>query len=328
VPRTVEQVRSLFRAVCIEGGAPRIVDLAGGDRAIPCGTSKGLEEAGLAEVRAYAVAGDPLRAIAAFDRAQVAPATRTAPRATDAQGWITTAAPLVATPGSLRVINAVPQIERSASPAWSALAFEPSGKLLVRTVSGVARVDPATGDEAAADDVKGWPSAVTSPDGAVRWLDAYDPCDGRALVGALSGGSESRDVPLPVAPPLSKCLPGRAGARSSATMLPVAWGPRGLEAIVAGEPIVVQTDLSRAAPSFGLLDQPAAMGGPRAPGGRVLVAPTSMGLFVRGAKSRLFRANELQGGWLELRDCVVSDDAARVACVRGGRAFVGIWAPE
>ena len=61
---------------------------------------------------------------------------------TEAQGWIEKAAPVVPAPASLRVINAVPQIERAASPAWSALAFEPGGKLLVRTVSGVVRVDP------------------------------------------------------------------------------------------------------------------------------------------------------------------------------------------
>jgi hypothetical protein len=58
------------------------------------------------------------------------------------------------------------------------------------------------------------------------------------------------------------------------------------------------------------------------------VTPTSLGLLVHGARSRLFRAPELEGGYLDVRDCAVSDDAARVACVRGGRAFVGIWAPE
>jgi hypothetical protein len=324
VPRTVEQIRALYRALCAEGGAPRIVDLQDGSRAVACGASKGLEDAGLAQVRAYATLGDPLRAVSAFDRAQVPPATRTGARVTDATGWIEKAAPVVPTPSSLRVINAVPQIERAASPAWSALAFEPGGKLLVRTVGGVVRVDPATGDEGPADGVAPWPSAVTSPDGALRWLDAYDSCDGRALLAAFGAAQETREIRVPVAPPLGKCT----GARTSATTLPIAWGPHGLEAVIAGEPVVIQSDLSRAAPSFGLLEQPVVLGGPRSPSGKVLVVPTSLGLFVRGARPRLFRANELQGGWLELRDCVVSDDAARVACVRGGRAFVGAWLPE
>jgi hypothetical protein len=48
-------------------------------------------------------------------------------------------------------------------------------------------------------------------------------------------------------------------------------------------------------------------------------------LLVRGGKTRLFRAKELEHGYGELRDCTVSDDASRVACVRGGVAFVGIW---
>jgi hypothetical protein len=330
VPRAVEQARALYRALCVEGGSPRVLDLVGGARALPCGSSKGLEEAGLAEVRAYATTGDPLRAIAAFDRAQVAPATRTAARVNDAQGWITQAAPVAPAPTVLRVVGAVPAIERGAGPAWAALAFEPSGKLLVRTVSGVVRVDPVQGDEAAADDVQPWRSGVVSPDGAWRWIEAYDACDGVSLHAtfAPSGPGEPLDVPLPIAPPLgTRCE--HAGARGApATTLPVAWDPRGLWAVVAGEQILFSADLSRATPLLAPVDLTVTLGGPRSPSGRVVVTPTSMGLFVRGTRGRLLRAKELEGGWLELRDCVVSDDAARVACVRGGRAFVGVWAAE
>ena len=113
-----------------------------------------------------------------------------------------------------------------------------------------------------------------------------------------------------------------------APTLPVAWGARGLEAIVGGEPLLVSPDFGRATPIIGSLDQPASPGAPRSPNGRVLVVPTTMGIVVRGARSRLFRAKELDGGYLELRDCVVSDDGARVGCVRGGRAFAGVWEAE
>jgi hypothetical protein len=55
------------------------------------------------------------------------------------------------------------------------------------------------------------------------------------------------------------------------------------------------------------------------------VVPTTLGILVAGSHTRLLRAKELDGAYGELYDCTVSDDGVRVACVRGGRAFVGIW---
>jgi hypothetical protein len=330
VPRYVEQVRALYRAICSEGRGPgaRLVDLGTGP--LGCAASKALEEAGLAEVRAYATANDALRAIAALDRAQAPPATHTASRTADAQGWIAGVAPLTPPPSVLRALGAVPQIERTRAPSWGALAFEPSGKLLVKTVAGVVRADPVQGDEVPADDVQAWRWAVVSPDGSRRWTDSYDACDGVALHAtfAANAGAQVTDVSLPVAPPPgSRCAhPGERG--DPAPTLPIAWGPRGLEAIVAGEPLLIAPDLSRATPSVASLEQPFTLGAPRSPGGKVIVVPTSAGILVRGAKARIFRAKELEGGYLELRDCAVSDDTARVACVRGGRAFVGVWMAE
>jgi hypothetical protein len=329
VPRYVEEVRSLYRALCAEGGEPRVVDVDA-TRALSCGAGKGLEEAGLAEVRAYAVIGDPLRAIAALDRAQLPPATRTPQRTTDAQAWIAQSAPVLAGPSVLRAIGAVPEIERGTAPAWGALAFEPSGKVLIRTMAGVVRADPVQGDEAAADDVKPWRPEVVSPDGASRWLEAFDPCDGVSLRASFqpSGGGDVREVALPLPSPLgARCEPNKARAEP-APALPIAWGPRGLEAIVAGEPLLVAPDLTKAAPLNGSLDQPVTLGAPRSPNGKILVVPTSQGIYVRRTHSRLLRAKELEGGYFELRDCVASDDASRVACVRGGRAFVGVWGAE
>jgi len=183
--------------------------------------------------------------------------------------------------------------------------------------------------------VTAWRAGVVSPDGAYRWIEAYDACDGVALHAtfAPTANGDARDVALPIAPPLGAHCAHQAGDHAGARGDPaqtfaVAWGTRGLEAIVAGEPILVSPDLVRATASQSSLDQPTTLGAPRSPNGRVLVTPTSMGLLVRGAHSRLFRARELEGGYLDVRDCTVSDDAARVACVRGGRAFVGIWLPE
>jgi hypothetical protein len=324
VPRLVAQARALWRAMCADGGAPRLVGVTGSGT-ISCGGARSLEELGLAEVRGYATMADPLRALLALDRAQRLPASHTTSRTTEALGWIAPLAPS-ATARGVRAIAAVPLLSKGHEPSWGALAFEASGKLLVRTSAGVVRVDPDAGDEASADGVAAWPSGVVSVDGAMRWIETYDPCDGVALRASFapSSGDDLHDVALPVAPPLGNRCSGSRGAPARA--LAVAWGPRGLEAIVEGEPLLVAPDLSRATLLPAPLDSPALLGSPRSPDGRSLVVPTSAGLLVRGApRSRLLKAQELEGSYAQLRDCTVSNDATHVACVRGDRAFVAAW---
>jgi hypothetical protein len=324
VPGYVAQVRALYRAICTEGGAARITR-ANGVAGVACGPSHALEEAGLASVRAFATTGEPLRAIAALERAQRPPATKTPARTAEAKGWIAQVAPDVTARGPLRAIAAVPSFARGHEPAWGALAFEPSGKLLVRTAAGVVRVDPDQGDEASADGVASWKSGVVSPDGAMRWIEAYDPCDGTALHAtfAPTGDAEPRDVALPIAPGLSTRCAGSRGEPAHA--LAIAWGTRGLEAIVDGEPVLVASDFSRASSLAASLDQPSTPGAPRSPDGKTIAVPTSLGILVRGTKARLLRAPEIDGSYAEQRDCVVSDDATHVACIRAGKAWVGAW---
>ncbi len=324
VPLEARQLAWLFGALCAEGGAPRIARGEGGTSRIPCGASRGLEEVGLAEARAFATLGDPVRAVAAFERAQKPPATKTAARTAEGQAWILQATPVTSS-ATLRAVSAVPQIDRGKAPAWGALAFEPSGKLLVRTLAGVVRVDPALGDESAAEDVPTWKTQVVSPDGKLRFIEAYGACDGLALRAtfAPTADGDPKDVVLPVAPPLGgRCTTAKGEA---ARVLPLAWGAAGLEAIVAGSPLLFPPDLARASDLLAPLDQPGPLGSPRSPNGHVVVVPTSLGIVVRAAKGRLFRAKELDGGYSELRDCTVADDGTHVACVRGGRAFVGAW---
>lgn len=323
VPGYVSQMRALWRATCAEGGAPRVVGVAGAG-AIGCGAGHALESAGLAVVRAYATMGDPLRALLALDRAEHAPATRTPARVAEAQRWVAPLAP-AATARAVRAVAAVPVDPKGHEPAWGPLAFEPGGKLLVRTAAGVVRVDPDQGDEAAAGGVD-WKPGVTSPDGSVRWIEAYDPCDGLPLRAtfATGGGEDMRDVALPVPPPLAGRCAGSRGAPAHA--IPIAWGPRGLEAIVEGEPVLIATDLTSASPLAAFLDQPAERGSPRSPDGKSYVIPTSAGLLVRGAAgAHLFRARELNDAYADQRACVVSDDDTHVACLRGDRAWVGAW---
>lgn len=326
VPGLVAQTRALWRAVCSDGGAPRVVGTAGSG-AIACGGGRPLEELGLAEVRAYVTMGDPLRAALALERAERAPASRTAARMREATSWITPLAP-TAMAKTVRAVSAVPSVARGREPAWGALAFETTGKLLVRTRAGVVRVDPDAGDEVAAEGVPAWPSGVVSLDGTMRWIESYDPCDGVALRASFAptSGDDLRDVELPVAPPLGDRCAGSRGAPSRT--LPIAWGPGGLEALVEGVPVLVAPDLSRASLLAAPLDSPPLLGGPRSPDGKVLVVPTAMGLVQRSpTRTRTLLAEELDGGTAPLRDCTTSSDGVHVACVRGERVIVGAWDP-
>jgi hypothetical protein len=324
VPALAAQVRALWRAMCADGGSPRVAGIAG-IGPIACGAGRALEEVGLAEVRAYAMVGDPLRAALVLERAERPPASRTAARTAEARRWIARETSVVSA-RALRAVAAVPIFQGSREPAWGSLAFEPSGDLLVRTRAGVVRVDPEAGDEVLANDVPDWKPAVTSPDGTLRWTDTYDPCDGLGLRAtfARTAGDDVRDVALPVAPPLGDRCAGSRGP--SVRALPIAWGPAGLEAIVDGELVSVSPDLTRAAALSAPLGQPATPGSPRSPDGAALVVATGAGLLVRGARhTRLLRAPELEGAYGEQHDCVVSNDEVHVACVHPGGAWVGAW---
>ncbi|CAN5760686.1 hypothetical protein BH09MYX1_BH09MYX1_31170 [soil metagenome] len=316
----VRAVRALFGALCNEGGAPRLRNVLG-DVGLRCGSSRGLEEAGLAEVRASATLGDALVAITALDRAQLAPATKTPTRTTDALAWIDAIAPITV-PAQLRTVAAVPLIERGRQPSWGALSFDENGKLLVRTVAGVVRVDPDTGDETEARDIAPWPLAVVSPDGAQRFAEAYNPCDGVGLRATLvpTGDGDLVDVPLPLLPALgSRC----AGKGEPALVVPLAWGASGLEAIVAGAPVLI-TSGGKASVLRTLLGQAVVPGSSRSPDGKTFVVATSQGILVKGTKTVRIKTKDLDGTYGEQRDCAVSNDGMRAACIRAGRAWVAM----
>lgn len=319
--------RFLFQAVCAESSARRVAP-APAPSPLPCEAGRALEELGLAAARAHVSLGDPLRAIAALDVAELPPAAHTAARVAEASGWVNAIAPAVQAT-EVRAIGAVPRLGPEGS-SWGALRFEAAGTLLVRTPSGVVRVDPVHGDEADAAGVLAWGTKVASPDGKQRLEGVFARCRSVALEavlaaaeGAASDGGDATAIALPVAAPMAvRC---GSGERDAAPVVPIAWGPGGLELVVAGEPVLVAPAAAKASPLFQLMGQPVTPGAPRSPDGATLVVPTSQGILVRGQKTRLLRARELEHGYRELRDCAVSDDAARVACVRGGAAFVGVW---
>jgi hypothetical protein len=323
IPGLAAQARALWRSVCADGDSPRLVPVAG-TGAIRCGAFRALSDLGFAEVKAYATLGDPLRAALALDRTEPQVGTKTGTRLAEAKKWIAQLAPASAD-RLLRSIAAVPLAPRPRQIAWGALAFEPNGKLLVRTRAGVVRVDPDLGDEASSG-TPDWPMEVASPDGSMRWIEAFDPCDGLPLRATfeLASGSDERDVPLPVPPQLAGHCAGSRGA--PARVIPVAWGAAGLEAIIESVPVLVSNDLTHASPLAAFLGQPSATGAPRSPSGSALVVPTEVGFLVRGPqRTRLLRGADLDGTYDEQHDCVVSEDGTHVACVRRGRAWVGTW---
>lgn len=322
VPGYVAHVFGLWRALCAESGAPRLVVALGAG--IACDVPHELEALGLAEVRALASMGKPMSAALALGRTERPPASRTPSRVADALKWISQKAP-VSSARLVRKAAAVPASEVGREPSWGPLTFEPSGKLLIRTGVGVVRLDPDLGDEASAGS-REWKPSVTSPDGSMTWIAAYDNCDGLSLRAAfeVKPGGDRRETPIPVDPPLGdRCGGGRVAL---ARALPIAWGPSGLEAIVDGQPILIASDLTHASLLEGFVDQPPTPGGPRSPDGNVYVVPTEVGFVVQGeARVRLLRASELDGTYGDQEHCVVSSDATHVACVHAGAAWVGTW---
>jgi hypothetical protein len=327
----VQQMRMLYRAMCAEGGAPRLVKLRSSAEgatpgAVSCGTSKPLEDAGVAEVRSFVTLGDALRAVASADVAQLPPATKTAARTTELATLLAQVAPFVQA-RSARTLGVTVPASRSAHPEWGSLAFEPSGKLLVRGASRVSRVDPDSG-EALDAEMPAWPNQVLSPDGKSRWLEAYHACEGvglRATFAPTGADGEMVDVLLPVPPPLgSRCAGGRGVA---AATVPIAWGSRGLEALVAGQPLLVRPEASSATVMAAPLGEMPPFGSPRSAGGRAMAVATSQGVLVKAAKGARYRAPELEP-YAELTQCTTTDDASRVACVkRSGHVVLATFDP-
>jgi hypothetical protein len=304
--------------MCAEGGSPRVTKVHGGGP-VACGTSKPLEDAGAAAVRAFVTKDDAPRAFAAADLAQLAPATRTAARTAEIAKALGEIAPALE-PRAVRTSGVGVDPARDRHPEWGPLAFEPSGKLLVRSGKKVMRVDPETG-EGEATDLPAWRDEVLTPDGKSRWLEAYHACEGVALRAtfAPTGDGDMNDVLLPIAPRLGKACAGGRG--EPALAVPIAWGARGLEAVVAGQPVVLDASHAEALPF--LTEDPAPQGSPRSASGKAIALPVTGGVLVRraGARWSLVRSPELEP-YAELRHCAIAEDATRLACLRRGKVTI------
>jgi hypothetical protein len=331
VPAEVRQLTRLYAWLCSDAGGPLVNPSSGGIR---CGPSRALEDAGAAEVKAELARGDVLRAMSAYEQMTWRPATSTAKVRSDLEKALIKTAPLRA-PSVTRVFHTVPDLDSSGAPAWGPLTFTPTGVLLVRTVGGLFTVDVQSGSEGGAQGIPSWPGAVVNPDGTVRWLGLFDPCDGTWLHARFGPAAAQpfvvpppgdppagmRDLLVPVTPPVpSRCTPGAPALRIAA--VPVDWGAAGLEAWAAGEPLVVSSDLAQAQPLSSWLQEPAHAGSPRSPDTRAMVFGTKLGALVRTAQGfQLWRPADLEGAYAyaDLRACTIADGARAVACVRDGR---------
>lgn len=320
VPALVRQLRLLYRAICVEGGAPRLTR-SGGLGAVSCGTSKALEDANVAEVRATITQKDPVRAVLAAERAQWSPAKKTKAKTTELTTLLEGLGAAVQAKG-VRTVDVPISKVTGPHPSWGALAFEPSGKLLVRTDAKVVRVDPST-FEREDTEIGPWPLQVLSPDGKSRWLEAYATCGGsflRATFVPTGGDGDVTEVPLPVAVPLgTRCTSARGESSSAA---PLAWGPRGLWAVVAGQPVLVASDgKSASSSSEASSDAPVSLGAPRSPNGKILVLSSADGVLLRSDRVLRYRGVLLEP-YDKLRGCVVNDDGTKLACERDGKVVV------
>lgn len=313
----VNAARRLFAALCKEGGVPRVFGRDG----VPFGC--------------HGVAGALARlarakALAALRSGNVLEATSVLTR----NGWYGFKLPThtrkrirqaiehstqrVAIASVVRV-KAVP-VARGAAPRWSPLMFEASGSLLVQTPNGLVRVAPDGSSEtplAAEAGVTAWPLAVTLQSGA-RWTGATDACDRPEVMLTFGAGNDAPARHLAtrlLAPRPGSCEGGARPRVPPPTPVGLMSG-QSLEALVAGSLIGPR--------SFGaetVLAVPP--GSPRSPDGKLLVAPTALGLLVLGTdphKPELWTADGVNP--MGLSDCVVANGARAAACVARGRVLL------
>ncbi|MCA9584362.1 MAG: hypothetical protein KC657_03290 [Myxococcales bacterium] len=306
----VRQTRGLVVALCGDAASRRVQVRKPAEA--DCNLSDLNANLASAEIRARALLGDAFRAFAA-ERAARSRGELGGVHEKSAVGALDKLAPPRAAE-SARVLDAIVEAYVPSPPRWAPIAFEPTGGLLVRSTVGVLRFDPAFGEVPAAD-VAAWPSEVLSPDGRMRWLEAYDACDG-ALVHATLAASEEgdvRDVLLPVAARRTRCTSRGEPVRAT----PLGWGEGGLAAWVDGEPVLLRA-AGPGATLSSVAGQPAPRGSPRAPGGASVAMITSRGVLVGPSKPFVVTAPALEP-YDTLGVCTVSDDRAALACVRGSR---------
>lgn len=320
VASSTRQLMRLYVALCEEAGAP-LVDFSTGP--LHCGTSRALEDAVLAQVRAASTLGDPLRALAAIERFSQWPTAHTKARRREAERILRKLV-TVSEVASARTLEAVPL--RLPGPSLSPLTFDEDGVLLVMTPTGVTRAT-IYGEEWPSEEDEPWPLAVMNATNRYRWARSFDPCnalDYRLRFVGLEG--EVHEVPLPLLAPTHG--PRRCAGDVETHLLGARSG--NVEAMVAGEPWLLK--LGEAGVEVKPLTSSAlggitpVRGSAQSPDGRHLALGSRRGVLVRDAsKWTLWQMKGVDDARLEA--CTVSNDAQAVACVRKGRVILAALHP-
>ena len=324
VPGYVAQVQALWRAICADGGAPRMMTVAG-TGALTCGVARPLEELGLAEVRAFATAGDPLRAALALDRNERAPAARTPSRLAEAQRWIAQLSP----PASARLLRAVAGVPESPPRARSLV-----GCARVRAdrqapgAYACRRHTRRPGFWATRRPREGRTGRRVSPPRMARSIGLRPTILVMARPCAPRSSSHREATTATSLSPYRLRWRGVAPARGALQRrCSQSRGARAVSKRLSAERSLSSHPTSRTPRSLQVGSTPrATRARPGHPDSKTVVVPTSLGFIVQGAsRTRILRASELDGTYGEQHDCAVSNDTTHVACVRGGRAWVGTW---
>ena len=207
-------------------------------------------------------------------------------------------------------------------PHYSPLWFESDGALLIRTDAGVTRVSADLSAETplgAEAGVPSWPLELAGGSG-VRVTGTSHACDRSEL---LFNVSDAEHAVLP--PLMTSLLAARPascaghGTGPTVSIAPLGFDGSTLDALISGSHLSTKAATSPPAPA-GL----PALGTPRSPDGRTLVSPSSLGLLLTGDRKELWQTDKLQAHASagKFTDCVVANDARKVACVDAGRAIV------
>ena len=315
VMANARQLMRLYAALCEETGGA-LVDFATGP--LRCGTSRALEDAVVAQVRAAVTLGDPLRALAAIERFSQWPTAHTKARRREADRILRKLV-TIAEPDSSRVLQAEPL--RLPGPSLSPLAFDEAGVLLVLTPNGVTRAT-VHGEEWPSEEDEPWPLAVMNASNRYRWASSFNPCDGLAYRLGFTGiEGDAHEITLPLLAPAH----GAQRCAGHVPSHPLGVRSGSVEAVIAGEPWLLTmgegTFAVKPLASSVLGGFPAGRGSAKSPDGRYWAVGTHRGVLVRDAtKWTLWQLEGESDAPLEA--CTVSNGRRSVACIRDGRVVV------
>jgi hypothetical protein len=309
VLRHVAAIRRLLSTLCHESSTARVFD--GEGAGLTCGTlTNVVDSLASAEVSAELARGHVLEAFGAFARdGWYFGRTSSAMRKRLEKTLLDAVKPVVANVSSIDVRPLVP-----ATPHYSALAFEPSGALTVRTANGMVRVEAGSTSATPVDlDGGAPPSLEVVTQTAVLLTGVAYNCDRSDITFLVREKfwAEGRTAPVPTG--LLAPRPGACG-RSVYNALP------GLSPIGAAGPKLVALLGGSVVGDLGSSTSPP--GSARSPDGKWLVLPTAYGLLLSGTETRLLTLDPNAPSPARLVDCVPANDGKTAACVADGKVVV------